>query len=277
MRPIDFAIALIVAHVIGDFALQRPSWVEWKARSYRGLATHAGAYGVLTWVLLPVWSPRLLALTIALMLVHGLIDFWRARRWWPYRRLSPLAGLATDQASHLLTLGAAVVIGARPDGAAWFVPWARMGDLVGLDAAGRWIPLALSLVAAYVVAIPGGSVFVRALLEPYARALPGEDELSLGRVIGYLERLILLTLLLLGQYAAMAVIVAAKSLIRIPSIASPAGAGNASGSRESGQSRSTPAERVERITTEYFLIGTLGSIAVALFTGVATRWVLSLL
>lgn len=83
-------------------------------------------------------------------------------------------------------------------------------------------------------------------------------------MIGYLERLILLTLLLLDQYPAMALIVTAKSVIRIPSLRRPDG--DEAGDRPG-----------ERITAEYFLIGTLGSIAVALFAGLLARWGLELL
>ncbi len=277
MGALDLAIALGAAHLIGDLALQREGWTEWKATSVRGLAAHAGAHGVVLWILLPVWSTRLLAVTVGLTLAHGLIDAWKTRRWWPHQRLSPFAGLALDQFAHLVTLGVALAVAAGPGGSPWFEPWIRLGELVPLDAGGRWIPKTLTLAAAYVLAVPGGSVIVRALLEPYADALPSEDELSLGRVIGYLERLILLTLLLLGEYAAMAVIVAAKSLIRIPSIASPGAAGADAETKETPRPAPASREGVERITTEYFLIGTLGSIAVALFTGIAARWMLSLL
>jgi hypothetical protein len=95
-------------------------------------------------------------------------------------------------------------------------------------------------------------------------------------VIGYLERLILVTLLLLGEYAAMAVIVAAKSLIRIPSIAPPGSHPVADERALVGEERETGHGRVERITTEYFLIGTLGSIAVALLAGLLARLALNL-
>jgi hypothetical protein len=274
IRSVDLAIALVAAHLVADFVLQRASWVEWKAASVRGLASHAAVYGILTWLLLPIWSPRLFVIILGLTVVHGLLDVWKARRLWPYDRLAGLAALTLDQCLHLVTMAAAVGVAPGVGAEPWLQPWAWLGDVFALDGA-RSIPRMLTLVAAYALAVPGGSVIVRSLLEPYKEALPGESELSLGRVIGYLERLILLTLLLLGEYAAMAVIVAAKSLIRIPSIAPPGAGGYAAG-REASEP-GAPGDRVERVTTEYFLIGTLGSIAVALFAGIAARWVLALI
>jgi hypothetical protein len=280
--PLDLAVALVTAHVLADFGLQGAGWAEWKERSLAGLVLHVLLYGVLTWLLLPAWSTPLLALVAGLTAAHGLIDLWKGRSWPPVVGRGPLARLLLDQGAHLLTLVVALSVAARlgPE-PLWLEPWSRLHELVGLGDDARWIPRGLVLVSAYVLAVTGGSVTVRALLEPYAPALPSDEELSLGRVIGYLERLILVTLLLLGQYAAMAVIVAAKSLIRIPSVGAPAEGAPAEAGLSEGDDRGTGRRgnrrargRGERITTEYFLIGTLGSIAVAIAIGLAARWAL---
>lgn len=190
--------------------------------------------------------------------------------------MRPLGRLVLDQSLHLLSLLAALggSIGWANGGVEWLAPWSAVHSGLGIEPTATWIPAVLIGVGAYVLALPRGSVAVRALLEPYEAALPGEAELSLGRVIGYLERLILLTLLLVGEFAAMAAIVAAKALIRIPSI----GRGDASEKEAAGAPSSRGRARgIERITTEHFLIGTLGSISVALLVGLLARRVLQLL
>ncbi len=66
-----------------------------------------------------------------------------------------------------------------------------------------------------------------------------------GRIIGNVERLIVLTLVCLGQFGAIGLVVAAKSLARFPLLSE------------------------SRDFAEYYLIGTLMSMAVAIGTGLA--------
>jgi hypothetical protein len=116
--------------------------------------------------------------------------------------------------------------------------------------------IAIAVLAAVVVyATEGGTHLVRAVLDSVT-VKPHRDEGELdvseygrGRVIGNLERLILLLFAILGSYAAAAVVIAAKGLVRW---------------REFG----------DRDFAEYFLIGSLSSLLVALVLGALTREVL---
>ncbi|HEY3435394.1 MAG TPA: hypothetical protein VGK41_07050 [Solirubrobacterales bacterium] len=73
----------------------------------------------------------------------------------------------------------------------------------------------------------------------------GEEKLAGGRVLGPLERLIVAAIVLAGDPAAAAIVVAAKGLLRFPDLRSE---GEVSGPDS---------------VTEYFLIGTLTSLSVA--------------
>lgn len=72
-----------------------------------------------------------------------------------------------------------------------------------------------------------------------------------GKWIGIAERLILLTLLLQGQYAAMGLLMTAKGLLRF-----------------------SEKDRQEE-KTEYVLIGTLISVVFALITGILVNYLLA--
>lgn len=76
-------------------------------------------------------------------------------------------------------------------------------------------------------------------------------EVSRGRIIGNVERLIVTTLVCLGQYGAIGFVLAAKSLARFPQLSE------------------------SRDFAEYYLIGTLVSMAVAIGTGLALTSVLA--
>lgn len=73
-----------------------------------------------------------------------------------------------------------------------------------------------------------------------------------GAVIGILERTLALTLILAGEYTAIALIFAAKSLARFKKLEN-------------------------REFAEYYLIGTLASILVTVVTGILAGYVLRLL
>jgi hypothetical protein len=100
-----------------------------------------------------------------------------------------------------------------------------------------------------------GGAGIALLLAPFAdRARPtGTEELArAGLLIGWLERALLYGFVVAGASTGVAVVVAAKSLARLPSL------------------------NEEDRFAEYFLIGTLASVIVAVGIGVAVRAILGL-
>ena len=98
-----------------------------------------------------------------------------------------------------------------------------------------------------------GMVLIRAVLEvPTFHMRRDEDrtadaiDVARGRMIGALERALVLTLILLGEYGAVGWIIAAKSLARFKALE-------------------------DREFAEYFLIGTLASYLLAVLAGVGMR------
>ena len=74
-------------------------------------------------------------------------------------------------------------------------------------------------------------------------------ELSRGMVIGVLERAITMTLVFIGQFGALGLVIAAKALTRFRALD-------------------------DRDFAEYVLIGTLASLLFALLIGIAVRFVM---
>ena len=123
------------------------------------------------------------------------------------------------------------------------------------------IAAASIVIALFLFTIHGGTYVVRGLLKksgaiPMIAAVEGERQIDVkeynrGRLIGALERVLLFAVVIAGSYEALGFIVAAKGLIR---------------SREFELSRDM---------TEYFLIGSLASVLVALTTGSIARYLLA--
>lgn len=131
-----------------------------------------------------------------------------------------------------------------------------LARLVEPRAAGWAWGRAGALVTAYLYVCGRGVSLVRAVLElPDLKMRREEDrttgavEVARGRTIGILERGLALTLVLLGQYGALGLVVAAKSLARFKALE-------------------------DRDFAEYFLIGTLASLLLAVLVGVGLKLLL---
>lgn len=114
---------------------------------------------------------------------------------------------------------------------------------------GRWLAIA----TAYLYVCGRGVVLVRGVLDsPRLHMRREEDravgaiEIARGRAIGVLERALVLTLVFLGQFGAVGLVIAAKVLARFKALE-------------------------DREFAEYFLIGTLASLLLALLGGLALR------
>lgn len=171
-----------------------------------------------------------------------LLVFAVAVTWAPWRRGEPrapgrallLEALALVAALVLAELVAGLV---RPTARGH--EWGRVGLLV----AGYWyataggarlVRLVLELVPVHEQPTAGGGITVE------------RDELARGRIIGILERAIVVTLVLLAEFGALGFVVAAKALARFRGLD-------------------------DRDFAEYFLIGTLASVLHALAVGVGLR------
>jgi hypothetical protein len=109
---------------------------------------------------------------------------------------------------------------------------------------------ALIYFSAYILAVVVGHLFVRFILQRYP--LPKEGGLKgAGAMIGILERIFTLTLVLVGQYMALGLILTAKSIARFEDLK-------------------------DRKFAEYYLIGTLSSMLFAVFIGIFTLWVVKI-
>jgi len=117
------------------------------------------------------------------------------------------------------------------------------------------------IAAAAVFVVHGGTFIVRGILDK-SGALPKLErsgtvpsqvkdvdvaELNRGRLIGALERLLLLAVVIAGSYEALAFLMAAKGLIRSKDLE-------------------------DRAWAEYFLVGSLASVLVALFAGLGAQY-----
>ena len=189
----------------------------------------------------------LLLLLLLVATTHLVIDLAKLR-WAAARRARGLepgfAGFATDQAAHLAVI--AVAAGLWPG--AWSAGlWANPEVLARLPSLAR-LPEAMALAAGLIATVWTGGYAVREVIAGLKVPIDPATDMSLpqgGKLIGRLERLMILMLLLADQPDAIGLLIAAKSILRFNELAAS-----------------------DRRATEYVIIGTLASFAWA----IATAW-----
>ena len=229
---------LVAGHALADFVLQTRSMILRKRRP-SGLLTHGAVVAIAhTVALIPFFGAEVLLAVAAITAVHIFIDFAKVavQSRFPSR---PLLWFFVDQVAHLLVL--AIVW-------SWLALRAQLLPGILFDPS---ILAAIGiLTAAYAFNVNGMSAVVLGVLAPLGIA-PNEGATHqptprVGHVIGILERLFTLTLILMNQWAALGLLVAAKSLARFKDLE-------------------------ERKLAEYYLVGTLVSLFGATVTALVAR------
>jgi Protein of unknown function (DUF3307) len=226
-NAIIWLLRLLAAHLLTDFVLQPGKWVEarreghLKAKEFwwhLGLTTLMAAWFTCfdTW-----WVP------IIILVTHGLID------WWKSYKPNEIKYFIIDQLLHL-----SVII---------MIWWLKFPEAFSLK---QWLNTCMVYPQFWKVSIavifltsPVG-IFIGMLTQTFRDKINNHAEQSLanaGTWIGVLERFVIFFLVLINQYEAIGLLIAAKSIIRL---------------KEGDQKMS-----------EYVLVGTLLSVTVAILTG----------
>ncbi|EPX75532.1 DUF3307 domain-containing protein [Salipiger mucosus] len=226
--------ALLLAHVVADFVLQTGRMVRAKERP-GVMALHIAVVGLVSWAALGGhWQPA-----VAATGAHLVID---AVKTWllPSTAGRSLAAFLADQGAHLASLVAVAVWWPGAEAAGLWGPWMELLTVPALAAAGA------------VTAVLAGGHAVGLLMRRYQDVDLPEGLPNAGRVIGQLERALILLMVLTDQPAAIGFLIAAKSILRFDTAAREQKAG------------------------EYVIIGTLASFAWALAVAYATQALIEL-
>ena len=226
---------------------------------------------------------------IALVLAVGGCALWT--------ELSDRAQTTGRQAIWALTsLGVTLVgllafSGAASSPAGPLESWLAWADLPGMERAGSGRVLLLTGLALFNIAT--ANIIVRLVLLAIGALRPDQlapppqpqaaDRLKGGRLLGPMERLVILGLGLAGEFGAAGLVIAAKGLLRFPEIQASARGGAASQGAGAGAGSANPAmpgggppaTRSGPVgiddVTEYFLVGSFVSWLLALVTLAVAR------
>ena len=241
---------LLVAHFIADFYLQKHSWimckVENKHRSI-GLFKHMLVHVVLTSIAIALSGISLDSKALIALLViiasHYAIDIWKTYR------IFVLKYFLIDQVGHLIFIAAVSV---------WVSGLSLQAALSELHT--FFDSKTLMLIGFYLFLCKPVSLIITLSLRKYTEQFDESEKAneglaSAGEFIGYFERGLIATFILLGQFAGVGFLLAAKSVFRF------------------GDMR----RQSDRKLTEYIMLGTLFSFSFGIAIGKLADYLLTVL
>ncbi len=231
----SLAVLLVAGHLVADFLVQG-SEVATRKNEFSKLLRHGLESFVVHMVILwPFWSRPVFVGVVAVVVLHLVIDSWKTRA----RRC--IANFLLDQGLHVLVLAGCWVLLVREFPAA---ATARTPADFPLG----WYAWGILSAGLTAFNLRGGSSLVRLVLESTHVSQPSAGGgAGRGEMIGYLERVLVMASVLAGQWGLIGLVMAAKSIARFK-------------------------ELDEKEFAEYYLLGTLMSILVAVATGSAVLW-----
>lgn len=247
MTPHDLPLllALVLVHLVADFFMQANAWVaDRNTRHYRSkfVYLHSAIHGVMSWILLWfVLTDTALSLSMAAVigLTHALIDIGKS-----YTPRGKYSWFILDQILHLSVI---------------LLVWLYLTDQWPLmRQAGAWLisTKPLLVLTAYVTIMRPFSFMIAVVIGKWSHEIDNSGSLAqTGARIGLLERFLILTFVLVDQFAAIGFLLAAKSVLRFSDLR----------------------EVQHRKLTEYVLLGTLLSFAATITLGLVTREALALI
>lgn len=209
----------LIGHMAGDFYLQSSSLAERKENSGRALALHGVFYFMAAaGTGICIFGAKILIWCFGISAVHILLDYVKTafkNKCSISQREKNTYLYLTDQFLHIFTILAAGVVISMTGETFAYTPFIKiLADSFDLNIA--W---GLSVFLAVLTVMRPCSIMIRVILSDFRMAESRAGVKNAGALIGMLERLIMLMLLLAGQYGAMGFVLTAKSIARYNKIA----------------------------------------------------------
>ena len=252
-------VRLILAHLLSDFVLQPTSWAKDKdTEGFRSwyLYWHTLVTGITAGLL--IWDQSWLFPIFTITVIHFITDGIKGE---VNKRLlnssSPGYLLVIDQIIHFLTIVIAWVIVSRQE-----IPLREEVCKLIKEQNLWYILLAYTAISIPTSVVIGKMTqkWNQELINPNNvtgnQTLPSNGNQGLenaGKWIGIVERIMILTFVLINQFAAIGFMLAAKSVFRIGDLK----------------------DSTDQKKTEYIIIGTFLSFMLSIFAGIVIKYLLS--
>jgi hypothetical protein len=241
----ELLLLLITAHFIGDFYLQPTTWVTCRNTKHvksNGLWKHIGVHTFLNFLVFLIcnvsWGLAFVWLVV-ISFLHLMADIWKS-----YKD-DKLSYLIIDQCIHILVIVMAWI----------HISYFTLAQLTTFITT-HFSAKTVIIFMAYLLVCKPASVVISLALKKHTDSLKNNVEMnktmnkeigliSAGAWIGYIERCLAISFIFMGQFAGIGFLVATKTIFRF---------GDLTNSKDMK-------------LTEYMMLGTLFSYAIAIFVG----------
>lgn len=236
----NILVRLLIAHILSDFIFQTSAMVKNKSWFTLPMFVHIGIVFLVTGILSGYWVASL-----GIAIIHYGIDGSKMT----LQKHFPSKGFGLfilDQVLHVIVI---------------LIAWAYIFNIWTVCIQVFSLPLthytfSLLVLAYLLVSTPVGFIikYATSHIASHHRHQSDTQEVSVenvGKLIGIFERIIILTFVLLNQYEAIGFLITGKSIIRF-------------------------ADKNSDLRSEYVLVGTMMSYALAILVGVFTKWLLAI-
>lgn len=226
---ISLILLQICAHLLADFVFQ-PQWLSNKKAEKLFSLSHLLHIAVV-WVFAYVFSmdPGFWIAASMIAVFHMLTDVMKS---WLIRKWPTKNHFFADQFIHLAIIVVVVL---------------AYNHYYGVDLIYDIRPYTAAVITAFVLNAKPANIIIKNLFDVFSIQVANDHKQAIseglpnaGKIIGIVERFIALALIIMGQYAAVGLIVAAKSILRFQ----------------------------DPLKNEYVLIGTLLSFGIAIISGI---------
>jgi hypothetical protein len=234
IEQIDLLLRLLIAHFLADFVFQTDKIVDKKkdGLNSKHFYIHIAIVGILTYLFIADWTNWWAPIII--MVLHTITDLFKSKI-----RYDNIWTFLCDQLLHILVI---VLLWIALTNNSVCCLWNKIIDITISN------KILIIIIGYLLITIPT-SILIGYLTGKWQQEIGTENEDSLskaGKWIGILERILILTFILIKQWYAIGFLIAAKSVFRF-------------GDLKKGK---------ERKKTEYILIGTLLSFTFAIIFGI---------
>ncbi|MEI6100570.1 MAG: DUF3307 domain-containing protein [Eubacteriales bacterium] len=215
-----YLVFFVIAHILGDFYFQRERLVQYKNKFFRGLLLHSLIYaGSVYAVILPIFGFDAVLYASVFACAHFIIDFAKfivlkcSKEGFAMRQEAGIYSI--DQMLHIACIITICVLlaGQNIPMLGWMQPFF---NVIGLGSMKFFQWLCVLLLVAHPANITFKKIFSK--YKPQDMDKTGQPN-NTGALIGSMERIVSVFLISVGQYAAIGLILTAKSIARYNKIA----------------------------------------------------------
>lgn len=207
-------VAMLLAHLVGDYVLQWDRLAYWKSRALSGVLVHAAIVTAVTALFALPFDPGFWPWVLFIGGLHCAVDalpLWLLRAFRLKRAgLFELTRFLIDQAAHLVIIGLALTLSG-------YLSWETLAADVTAAVAGD---RTLALLLGYTFAAMPAWILVEFLV--YGLLNGSAPDFAIAKqykYVGTLERWLITTCVLVGQFALVPLVALPRLLVETPQVA----------------------------------------------------------